>query len=112
MAGEILHNLQKTLDTTLESFLDLVGCDGGSVYTVRKNSDGEEILKFEAMITRSINLHAVPEHLRSLAVPLDYSSVAGRTAARRKPVLLNPTSGEVSPGLVDSLHYPTRDIFS
>src|SRR5439155_978793 len=47
MAGEILHNLQKTLDTTLESFLDLVGCDGGSVYTVRKNSDGEEILNFE-----------------------------------------------------------------
>src|SRR3989441_9220089 len=112
MAGEILHNLQKTLDTTLESFLDLVGCDGGSVYTVRKNSDSEEILKFEAMITRSINLRGVPEHLRSLEFQIDDSSVAGRTAARRKPVLLNLISGEVSPRVGDMLNYPTRNIFS
>ncbi len=112
MAGEILHNLQKTLDTTLESFLDLVGCDGGSVYTVRKNSDSEEILKFEAMITRSINLRGVPEHLRSLEFQIDDSSVAGRTAAHRKPVLLNLISGEVSPRVGDMLNYPTRNIFS
>jgi len=112
MAGEILHNLQKTLDTTLESFLDLVGCDGGSVYTVRKNSDGEEILKFEAMITRSINLRGVPEHLRSLEFQINDSSAVGRTAAHRKPLLLNLISGEVSPRVGDMLNYPTRNIFS
>src|SRR5437867_11149513 len=112
MAGEILHNLQKTLDTTLESFLDLVGCDGGSVYTVRKNSDGEEILKFEAMITRSINLRGVPEHLRSLEFQINDSSAVGRTAAHRKPLLLNMISGEVSPRVGDMLNYPTRNIFS
>src|SRR2546427_9181438 len=112
MAGEILHNLQKTLDTTLESFLDLVGCDGGSVYTVRKNSDSEEILKFEAMITRSINLRGVPEHLRSLEFTIDDSSVVGRTAAHRKPVLLNLVSGEVSRQVGDILNYETRNIFS
>ena len=112
MAGEILHNLQKTLDTTLESFLDLVGCDGGSVYTVRKNSDGEEILKFEAMITRSINLRGVPEHLRSLEFQINDSSAVGRTAAHRKPLLLNMISGEVSPRVGNMLNYPTRNIFS
>src|SRR5947209_11658121 len=112
MAGEVLHNLQKTLDTTLESFLDLVGCDGGSVYTVRKNSDGEEILKFEAMITRSINLRGVPEHLRSLEFQIDDSSVAGRTAAHRKPVLLNLISGEVSPRVGDRSEEHTSELQS
>src|SRR5205809_158670 len=112
MAGEILHNLEEKLETKLELFLDLVGCDVGTVYTVRKNSDGEEILKFEAMITRSINLRGVPEHLRSLEFQIDDSSVAGRTAAHRKPVLLNLISGEVSPRVGDMLNYPTRNIFS
>ena len=59
--SEAIDNLQKILDTTLESFLDLVQCDAGSVYTVRKDRT-EEILTFEAMITRSINLRGVPEH--------------------------------------------------
>jgi hypothetical protein len=50
MSVETVNNLQKILDTTLGSFLDLVQCDGGSVYTVRKDADGEQILTFEAMI--------------------------------------------------------------
>src|SRR5437870_76612 len=114
MAGEILHNLQKTLDTTLESFLDLVGCDGGSVYTVRKKSDGGQILKFEAMITRSINLRGVPEHLRSLEFSIDDSSIVGKTAAYKKSLLLNSISEEeqVSPYVAEILKYPTRNIFS
>jgi len=112
MAGEVLGNLQKILDTTLESFVDLVGCDGGSVYTVRKNPDGEHILKFETMITRSINLRGVPEHLRSLEFRIDDSSVVGRTAAYKKPVLLSQISGEVSRQVADILNYETRNIFS
>src|SRR5256885_4880284 len=112
MAGEVLGNLQKILDTTLESFVDLVGCDGGSVYTVRKNPDGDQILKFETMITRSINLRGVPEHLRSLEFRIDDSSVVGRTAAYKKPVLLNQISGEVSRQVADILNYETRNIFS
>jgi len=107
MAGEVLGNLQKILDTTLESFVDLVGCDGGSVYTVRKNPDGEQILKFETMITRSINLRGVPEHLRSLEFRIDDSSVVGRTAAYKKPVLLSQISGEVSRQVADILNYET-----
>jgi hypothetical protein len=58
--SETLDNLHKILDTTLESFLDLVQCDAGSVYTVRKDTDGQQILTFEAMITRSINLRGFP----------------------------------------------------
>ena len=112
MAAETLDNLQKILDTTLESFLDLARCDGGSVYTVRKNSGGEQIMKFEAMITRSISLHGVPEHLRSLEFKIDDSSVVGRTAAHKKPVLLNLISGQVSRRVGDMLKYATRNIFS
>src|SRR5207247_803665 len=69
-------------------------------------------VKFEAMITRSINLRGVPEHLRSLEFQINDSSAVGRTAAHRKPLLLNLISGEVSPRVGDMLNYPTRNIFS
>src|SRR5678816_1014751 len=82
-------NLHKILDTTLESFLDLVQCDAGSVYTVREEARGEPILTFEAMITRSINLHGVPEHLGKLRFKIDETSIVGKTAVLRKPILLN-----------------------
>src|SRR5262245_53250510 len=109
MAVEVQDNLRKILDTTLESFLDLVQCDAGSVFTVRKNSDGEAILKFEAMITRSISVRGVPEHLRSLEFRIDDSSVVGRTAAQKKPILLNMISGEISRRVGDMLRYETRN---
>jgi len=113
MGGEVVDNLQKTLETTLGSFLDLVGCDAGSVYTVRKNSLGEEILRFEAMITRAINLCGVPDHLRALEFPIDDSSIVGKTAACRKPALLNTISeGQVSPHVGELLNYATHNMFS
>jgi HD-GYP domain-containing protein (c-di-GMP phosphodiesterase class II) len=113
MGGEVVDNLQKTLETTLGSFLDLVRCDAGSVYTVRKNSCGEAVLRFESMITRALNLRGVPEHLRILEFPIDDSSIVGKTAASRKPVLLNTISeGQVSPHVGELLKYPTRNLFS
>src|SRR5688572_16820624 len=92
--SETLDNLHKILDTTLESFLDLVQCDAGSVYTVRKDRDGEDILTFEAMITRSINLRGVPSHLGTLKFKIDDTSIVGKTAVSRKPILLNMVSSE------------------
>lgn len=107
-------NLHKILDTTLESFLDLVQCDAGSVYTVREEARGEPILTFEAMITRSINLHGVPEHLGKLRFKIDETSIVGKTAVLRKPILLNVASAEnqVSPGVSERLKYTTRNMFS
>ena len=104
-----MDNLQNILETTLGSFLDLVQCDAGSVFTVRKN-----ILKFEAMITRSIDLQGVPEHLQSLDFAIDDSSIAGKTAVHLKPILLNniSTMSEVSPHVGEILKYQTRNIFS
>jgi HD-GYP domain-containing protein (c-di-GMP phosphodiesterase class II) len=104
-----MGNLQNILETTLGSFLELVQCDAGSVYTVRKNN-----LKFEAMITRSIDLRGVPEHLRCLEFVIDDSSIVGRTAAHRKPILLNciQKTGKVSPWVGKILNYATRNIFS
>jgi len=114
MSAETINNLQKILDTTLGSFLDLVQCDGGSVYTVRKDSEGEQILTFEAMITRSINVHRVPKYLRSLKFKIDDSSIVGKTAVSRRPILLDLGSAEnkVSPGVGETLNYATRNLFS
>src|SRR6186713_155086 len=112
--SEALDNLHKILDTTLGSFLDLVQCDGGSVYTVRKDAQGEPILTFEAMITRSINLHGVPEHLGNLKFKIDETSIVGKTAVLRKPILLNVASAEnqVSPSVGERLKYTTKNMFS
>jgi len=114
MSVETDNNLQKILDTTLGSFLDLVQCDAGSVYTVRKDSDGESILTFEAMITRSINVDHVPGYLRSLKFRIDDSSIVGKTAVYRRPILLDLGSAEnkVSPGVGETLNYATRNLFS
>jgi len=113
MSAETTNNLQKILETTLGSFLDLVRCDAGSVYTVRKEAHGE-ILKFEAMITRSINLRGVPKHLSNLQFRVDETSIVGKTAVFRKPLLLNLASEEstVSRSVDEKLQYSTRNIFS
>ncbi len=114
MSTETIDNLQKILETTLGSFLDLVQCDGGSVYTVRKDAEGGQILTFEAMITRSINLRGVPELLGNVKFRIDETSIVGKTAVLRKPILLNLASAEkrVSPGVGKKLKYVTRNMFS
>src|SRR2546427_2989980 len=114
MSGEIIDNLQKILDTTLGSFLDLVQCDAGSVFTVRKNAEGDQVLTFEAMITRSIKLRGVPADLRSLQFEIDDSSLAGRTAVHRKPILLDRATGagQIFSSVDRILNYSTRNIFS
>src|SRR5438128_1931833 len=109
-----MENLRTILETTLESFLDLVQCDAGSVYTVRKGAAATDILKFEAMITRSINLRGVPDHLRTLEFAIDDSSIVGKTAADKKPILLDPLAdtGQASQRVGELLNYPTTNIFS
>jgi HD-GYP domain-containing protein (c-di-GMP phosphodiesterase class II) len=66
------------------------------------------------MITRSINVHGVPEHLTHVKFNIDESSIVGRTAVSRKPILLNLTSSEnkMSTGVGETLNYATRNIFS
>lgn len=114
MSIETDSNLQKILDTTLESFLDLVQCDAGSVYTVRRDGCDEQVLQFEAMVTRSIHLRGVPPHLRSLQFKIDDSSVVGQTAVGRRPILLNLVCKEnqVSSSVGEILSYNTRNMFS
>jgi HD-GYP domain-containing protein (c-di-GMP phosphodiesterase class II) len=114
MSIDSVGNLQRILDTTLDSFLELVQCDAGSVYTVRKDRTGEQVLQFESMITRSISLHGVPQHLRSLQFKIDESSVVGQTAVSRRPVLLNLVYKEShsSSAVGEILKYNTRNMFS
>jgi HD-GYP domain-containing protein (c-di-GMP phosphodiesterase class II) len=114
MSDKSIDNLQKILDTTLGSFMDLVHCDAGSVYTVRDDAQGEQILTFEVMITRSINLRGVPEHLGHLKFKIDDTTIVGKTAVLRKPILLNMESAEdkVSPGVGKRLKYTTKNMLS
>ncbi len=114
MDRERTGNLQKVLDTTLNAFLDLVQCDAGSVFTLRKGKDGNEILKFEAMITRSLGVRGVPEHLRNLQFKVEDSTIVGRTAATRKATVLSLDLEQTASasGVVKVMNYETRNIFS
>jgi HD-GYP domain-containing protein (c-di-GMP phosphodiesterase class II) len=114
MDGQSSGNLKKVLDTTLDAFLDLVQCDAGSVFTVRKCQDGAEILKFEAMITRSLAVRGVPEHLKNLQFKIDDSTIVGRTAAHRTATVqtLDLQRCESTQGVAKVMNYETRNIFS
>jgi hypothetical protein len=79
-----IQNLTGDLHSILNSFLDLIGCDGGSIYTLEKNLQGESVLVFKAMITRSLGVEAVPTRLKSLVFRLDESSTVGRTGLHRQ----------------------------
>ena len=76
--------MSQDLDLILNSFLDLVECDGGSIYTVEKNLKGEDVLQFKAMITRSLNISRVPEKLKKQIFRLDDKSLVGKTGLERK----------------------------
>jgi HD-GYP domain-containing protein (c-di-GMP phosphodiesterase class II) len=114
MDGQITGNLKKVLDTTLDAFLDLVQCDAGSVFTLRKDKNGVGILKFEAMMTRSLGIREVPEHLRNLQFSVDDSTIVGKTAASRETTLLSLDleQSQSAPGVAKVMNYETRNIFS
>ncbi len=79
-----LESLSSDLQSILNSFLDLIECDGGSIYTLEKNLQGEPVLVFKAMITRSLGIQKVPESLKSAVFRLDEGSLVGRTGLHRK----------------------------
>ena len=85
-SSRIDSNLGKLLDSILESFMDLVNCDGGSIYTLRKHElTGSPYLTFEAMRTRSLGLSGVPEQLKNLTFAVDTMTLVGKTAQTRQP---------------------------
>ena len=71
--------LSATLSSILSSFMELLGCDGGSVYTFKKKR-----LVFSAMLTRSLSIVDVPESLRDREFGIDESTLVGRTALEKK----------------------------
>ena len=78
------ESLSRDLHSILDSYLDLVGCDGGSIYTIQKNLQGESVLVFKAMVTRSVGIRSVPEALKSVVFRLDESTLAGKTGMQQK----------------------------
>jgi HD-GYP domain-containing protein (c-di-GMP phosphodiesterase class II) len=117
------QSLTTDLHSILNSFLDLIGCDGGSIYTLEKNLQGDAVLVFKAMITRSLGVEAVPTHLKSLVFRLDEHSTVGRTGLNRevyndsRPVVEPAADGTVpvprSRSVIDiAMGYETRSMLS
>ncbi len=106
-------DLPKLLQTILGTFIDLCGCDGGSIFTLHKDASGVEFLVFETMITRSIRLHQVPEEVSYLRFPVDESSLVGRTAQMRKVQKESFSKAASDENRVDQLlNFTTRNILS
>ncbi len=78
-----LKNLTKDLNSILNSFVDLIRCDGGSIYTLETTKEGHSVLVFKAMVTRSVEIHAVPDKLKDLSFALDDQSLVGKTGYYR-----------------------------
>jgi len=107
------ENLSRDLHSILNSYLDLVGCDGGSIYTLEKSLHGEPVLVFKAMITRSLGISSVPEELKSAVFRLDEQSLVGRTGVHRKVFKENFGLSITTDTSVDpSIPYHTRNILS
>jgi len=117
-----LESLSSDLQSILNSFLDLIECDGGSIYTLEKNLQGESVLVFKAMITRSLGITRVPDSLKSAVFRLDETSLVGRTGLSRK-VFKESYAGSAStkPGTKrttprnptdQTINYETKNILS
>lgn len=78
------QTLNVTLRAILNSFIELCECDGGAIYTLRKNELGEDILVFEAMVTRSARIFQVPDQVRLQTFEISSTSLVGKTAALRQ----------------------------
>jgi HD-GYP domain-containing protein (c-di-GMP phosphodiesterase class II) len=113
--------LPRDLNSILNSFLDLIGCDGGSIYTMQKNLQGENVLVFKSMITRSANINSVPDELKALVFRLDETTLVGKTGLHQK-VFKESYAAPIKNGKVDVTrsdswndvvdHYYTRNILS
>jgi len=79
-----LEHLSSDLQSILNSFLDLIECDGGSIYTLEKNLQGDSVLVFKSMVTRSLGIRTVPDLLKSTVFRLDEASLVGKTGLNRK----------------------------
>jgi HD-GYP domain-containing protein (c-di-GMP phosphodiesterase class II) len=108
-----LENLTKDLNIILNSFVDLVGCDGGSIYTLEQSPVGDSVLVFKAMVTRSVGIHAVPDQLKEVMYRLDETSLVGRTGLHRK-VFKESYQGKTDRAAHTDqlLQYTTRNILS
>lgn len=108
------ENLTRDLHSILNSYLDLVGCDGGSIYTLENNLHHEPVLVFKAMITRSLGITNVPDELKSAVFRLDENSTVGRTGFHRK--VINESRVKDVETLVSAtdatMNYHTRTILS
>ncbi|MBU6155240.1 MAG: GAF domain-containing protein, partial [Bdellovibrionales bacterium] len=117
-----LESLSSDLQSILNSFLDLIECDGGSIYTLEKNLQGESVLVFKAMITRSLGIQRVPDSLKSAVFRLDEVSLVGRTGLHRRvfkesyaPILpgrAGPTASEPRNPTDQTINYETKNILS
>ncbi len=103
------NHLSSDLQSILDSFLDLIECDGGAIHTLEKNLQGEPVLVFKAMVVRSRGISAVPDALQSMVFRLDESTSAGKAGLSRTRCNEEFLPPRFEEGLPD---YPTRNLLS
>lgn len=106
-----LENLSSDLQSILNSFLDLIECDGGSIYTLEKNLQGDSVLVFKTMITRSLGISRVPDSLKSAVFRMDESTLVGKTGLYRT-LFKEHYAGTIKPSTDHAINYETRNILS
>ncbi len=103
-------NLTKDLNSILNSFVDLIGCDGGAIYTLESTPEGVPVLVFKAMVNRSVGIHAVPERLKAYVFKLDSESLVGKTGLEQKVFKENYAEGLKTADGNTAVHQLTTDI--
>ena len=102
------EHLSRDLHSILNSFLDLIGCDGGSIYTLQKDENGEKVLVFKAMVTRSAGIAAVPDSLKNVVFKLDETTMVGKSGLHQQLYKENCLNAKTD----EAINYKTHNMLS
>ena len=90
------RNIGRLLDKILLEACNVTTADGGSIYIIDKNSQGERVLHFSNTVSASLNVD-----FKEFAIPINRDSIAGYVAATGESLILD-----------DCYHIPERYQFS
>ena len=90
------RNIDRLLDKILQQACEVTTADGGSVYIIRQNENGERMLHFSNTLSYSLNVD-----FNAFTMPIGSNSIAGYVALTGESLLLD-----------DCYHIPKRYQFS
>ncbi|MFH1067992.1 MAG: GAF domain-containing protein, partial [Candidatus Glassbacteria bacterium] len=78
------RNIDRLLDKILLEACNVTTADGGSIYIIDKNEQGERVLHFSNTISTSLNVD-----FKAFAIPINPASIAGYVAATGESLALD-----------------------